>query len=932
MNILVYDVEVFKEDWIVVFKPVDGGEHIVIHNDNNALRRTILDTPNLLLCGFNSKHYDDAIIHAIMHGADNRIVKQLNDHIIESKKMWWEFPFLNYKKKEFQSFDLRDDLPINLSLKAIEGNLGQSIVESNVDFRIDRKLTQAELSESIAYCKVDVDNTFLLYKTRANYIDSKKTVAKLKGMDEALAMTMTNAKLTAYFLDAKKTRYTDEMEYTPPKELQLGKYERVLQFFLDPVQYSIYQLNKELETETRKSRIGVIKRRIAKIEKGDRYDCKLDTAISDVPHTFAWGGIHGAIPNYVQYEQPGYKMVTIDVGSYYPSMMLEYDYISRSIPSSEGFADIYRTRMKAKATGDKATSNALKLVLNTCYGAMKNQYNDLYDPRNASAICITGQLLLTDLIDKLEDVPGFELIQSNTDGLMIRYPVEHDDLIVERVTEWEQRTRMNMEYTDIHAIAQKDVNNYVMSSGEVYYYQDGKKVVAEPDERKVQLKGGYVSLAKGGTFENNSMVIVQQALVEYFINRVPVSKTINACDTIEHFQIIAKTGSTYQGTYHDVDGRHVDVQNVNRVYATSNKKYGTVYKRKKDGSADKIANLPDHCYIDNEGHITLDDIDKSFYIELAEKRVLDYTGGSKLTTQTKTFGRAAYYYHTPTDTYIEYSKGDEQPSDDYLAECKKITKAEYVKGIKQDQNTTQSEDLPMEKLNLYQKINKVRLEFLKANPKKTGVNRFAEYKYFELADIVPVAMALCDKYGITPLISFSEEYATMNVVDTEVNDEGQHQAYEFQSPMRKLAVKGMNEIQALGGVETYQRRYLYMMFLDIVEADAFDATNGKDEPQAETKAAPKPTVKAAAPKTSNKPATQSERKEVKEELTATDDAMTTTQETAIKNGLKKLREIDRDTHEPFIIKVMSRVKKGGVTKKDAEDALLAISSRIQGGA
>ncbi|MCB4946036.1 hypothetical protein LGW20_09835, partial [Streptococcus mutans] len=251
------------------------------------------------------------------------------------------------------------------------------------------------------------------------------------------------------------------------------------------------------------------------------------------------------------------------------------------------------------------------------------QYNDLYDPRNASAICITGQLLLTDLIDKLEDVPGFELIQSNTDGLMIRYPVEHDDLIVERVTEWEQRTRMNMEYTDIHAIAQKDVNNYVMSSGEVYYYQDGKKVVAEPDERKVQLKGGYVSLAKGGTFENNSMVIVQQALVEYFINRVPVSKTINACDTIEHFQIIAKTGSTYQGTYHDVDGRHVDVQNVNRVYATSNKKYGTVYKRKKDGSADKIANLPDHCYIDNEDHITLDDIDKSFYIELAEKRVLD---------------------------------------------------------------------------------------------------------------------------------------------------------------------------------------------------------------------------------------------------------------------------------------------------------------------
>lgn len=922
MNIYIYDVEVFKEDWLVVFRSVEeGSDHVVIHNNNHQLRE-FLQTPDLMLGGFNNKFYDDAIIHAIWHGADNLIVKQLNDHIIEGK-MWWEFPFLNYKKKQFQSFDLRDDLQMGLSLKAIEGHLGQSIVESDVDFRLDRKLTDDELEETIEYCKTDVDNTFLLYKTRSNYIDSKKTVARIKGMDEAEAITLTNAKLTARFLDAKKTMYMDEMEYTPPKELQLGKYEHVLKFFMDPVKYTLYELRKELETETRKTRIGVINRRIAKIEKGNRYDCKLESDISDVPHTYAWGGIHGAIPNYVQYEQEGYKMVTIDVGSYYPSMMIEYNYISRSVPDAKGFADIYHTRMKAKQEGDKETSNALKLILNTCYGAMKNQYNDLYDARNASAICITGQLLLTDLIDKLEVVEGFELIQSNTDGLMIRYPEVHDNQVVAIVTEWEQRTRMNMEYTDIHAIAQKDVNNYVMSSGEVYYYEDGVKVVAEEDRNKLELKGGYVSLAKGGHFENNSLVIVHKALVEYFINQTPVEDTIIACDNVEEFQVIAKTGSTYDGTYHQVGEIQVPVQKVNRVYATTNKNYGTIYKTKKNGNADKIANLPDHCIIDNEGVMTIDDIDREFYIEMAKKRVSDYVGSKKVS----------------------------QP--------KKAPKKAATKPKKKTGGTTMTK-----KLNIYQKISKVRQEFIKAKPKKTGINRFAEYKYFELADIVPIAMSLCDKYDLIPLVDFDEDFAYMRVVDSESMREGvstnpfaeEHQTSTsdmiadtvvFRSPMRKLTVKGMNEIQALGGVETYQRRYLYMMFLDIVEADAFDATNGKDDAEEPVKKAPATTKKKAAAKkteekveekeapvkkaASKEPATAADRKNKAKEITDADGGMSPAQEKAIKTGLKKLRDSEADEevkkHEKFIRAAMTKLREG-LTKKQAENLLIKVGERV----
>lgn len=872
MNIYIFDLEVFKHDWVFVAKSIDrpDEDHVVIHNDNHALKKFLLTDP--FLGGFNNKHYDDGIIHAIYHGADNATVKKLNDHIIVKRKMWWEFPFLQFKKREFKSFDLRDDTPINLSLKAIEGHLGQSIVETGVDFNIDRKLTKEELEMTIDYCKTDVNNTIRLYDERQNYLNSKKAVARLKGMDEKEAMSMTNAKLTAAFLDAKKTEYSDELEYTPPEELQIGKYTHVLDFFMDPVQYTINDLYTQMATEERKVRIRSLERRIEKIQKLGRYECNLETDIAGVPHVYAWGGIHGARPKFYIQAEEDYKIVIIDVGSYYPSQMLEYNYISRSVASAEWYERVYKMRMGAKKNGNKETSNALKLVLNTCYGAMKNQYNDLFDPRNASAICITGQLLLTDLIDKLESVEGFELIQSNTDGLVIRFPIKSEGAIVSTVTKWEKRTRMGMEYTEVHALAQKDVNNYVMKVGEVYYYENGRKIIEKKDYGNLELKGGYVSLAKGGNYQNNSLVAVHKALVSYLMDGVSIEDSINGNDNVFEFQNIAKTGGTYDGTYHEVDGKKVDVQKVNRVYATKDKRYGTLYKVKKNGNADKIANLPDHCIIDNEATITIDQIDKDFYIDMATKRVREYIGNQKIT--------------------IKKTKKSEEPL--------------------------------MAEMNIYKKIMSVRMAWLDANVQKTGINRFAEYKYFELADIVPVIMPLFDTFNLYPHFSFTEEVATMDIIDID----NPANKVTFSSPMRKLAVKGMNEIQALGGVETYQRRYLYMMLLDIVEQDAFDGSNGQSDDELET---PNDNVTAIKPKTaakSNRPSTPKQRAEVKKDLVDENGQATDIQIKSIKNGLKKLRAAS-DDNEPYIKEVVLKIK-DGISKSDAEDMLIEIGKKVEG--
>ena len=126
--------------------------------------------------------------------------------------------------------------------------------------------------------------------------------------------------------------------------------------------------------------------------------------------------------------------------------------------------------------------------------------------------------------------------------------------------------------------------------------------------------------------------------------------------------------------------------------------------------------------------------------------------------------------------------------------------------------------------NIYSKLMKVRTEFHKLELKKTGHNKFANFKYYELADfLIPATKVLSDN-GLCPMISFNNEMATMTVVNCDNSEE----TITFTSPMRELQLKGTNDIQNLGGIQTYLTRYLYIQLLNIVEADVFDATSGKD--------------------------------------------------------------------------------------------------------
>lgn len=127
---------------------------------------------------------------------------------------------------------------------------------------------------------------------------------------------------------------------------------------------------------------------------------------------------------------------------------------------------------------------------------------------------------------------------------------------------------------------------------------------------------------------------------------------------------------------------------------------------------------------------------------------------------------------------------------------------------------------------VYAKLNAAREEFHSLELRKTGKNTFAGYQYFELGDFLIPALNVFRKHGLCGIVSFSADTATMRVV---AEDDGSE--IIFTSPMGSAALKGCHEVQNIGAVETYQRRYLWVAALEIVEHDALDATTGKAEPE-----------------------------------------------------------------------------------------------------
>jgi len=166
-------------------------------------------------------------------------------------------------------------------------------------------------------------------------------------------------------------------------------------------------------------------------------------------------------------------------------------------------------------------------------------------------------------------------------------------------------------------------------------------------------------------------------------------------------------------------------------------------------------------------------------------------------------------------------------------------------------------------MSVHKKLMQVRCDLLRTKLEKSGHNKFAGYKYFELADFLPPTMDLFMKHGLCGVVSYDTEYARLCITDV---DDGT--VIVITSPMVSAQLKGAHEIQNLGAVETYQRRYLWMTALELTENDPIDSTVGSEPaPKPVAKPAPKPVEKVSPP-----PVIEGKDQPWKLKVTATPDA------------------------------------------------------------
>lgn len=557
---LFYDFEVFQYDWLVVIKDTRKQETITIINDAEKLNKVYEQNKNDIWIGYNSRSYDSYILKAIICGFNP---KSMNDHIILNKQNGYSFSSL-VNKIELYNYDV---MTSPHSLKQLEGFMGNDIRETTVPFDIDRKLTDEELQEVVFYCNHDVEQTMEVFINRTEEFESHINLVKTFKLPLKF-INKTKPQLSAIILQAHRKNHDDEFEISILDTLKVKQYKDIVSWYENPS-------NRD-------------------------YKKSQKVVVAGVNHVFGWGGLHGAIDNYIDEG----IFINSDVGSFYPALMIEYDFLSRNVLDKNKYKEIRDTRLIFKANKDPR-QQPYKIVLNSTYGASKDKYNNLYDPRQANNVCVNGQLLLLDLIEKLEE-QGFKLIQSNTDGVMFKLGSKADIPRYKAIcAEWEQRTRMTLEHDCITKVIQKDVNNYII------VMEDGT----------IKSKGGYVKKLNELDYD---LPIINKAVKDYFIKNIPVEQTINKAKYLIEFQKVVKISGKYSCGVHNNNKLS---ERVLRVFASKNND-GGIFKLKND-KTEKIAYTPPNCFIENgdiKGKRIVRRLDKSWYIDMAYKRINDFKG------------------------------------------------------------------------------------------------------------------------------------------------------------------------------------------------------------------------------------------------------------------------------------------------------------------
>ena len=611
-GLVFYDFEVFMYDWLVVLIDPVNKTKTIICNNRSALQEYYDKHNKMIWVGYNNKHYDVPILKGILLGHDP---KEISDKlIIEGKKPYEMSREYGFNRIELISYDVMVKKEPPESLKLLEGYMGNDIEETEVDFNLDRPLTREEMGKTMKYCIHDVEQTIEVFIRRID--DFNANVSLVETFDLPFNyVSKTKGQLTAIIVGCERQEHDDEFDIRLVPYIQLDKYKYVQQWFVEMCKQHSYGIPLDEKKYPEIFKYG--KQVLKKDSKTGKQVVSFETKVCGVPHVFAWGGVHGCPDEPVHTKG---KMFHADVTSFYPSEMIEYEFLTRNCKDKEKFKQVYDTRVALKKAGKKKEQAPYKIILNSQYGITKDRNSDAYDPVQANNICINGQLLLLDLLEKLEFrmKDRFQLLQSNTDGIIVKLD---EDPMSEKMFRhicdlWINQTKMGLGIDGLTEYVAKDVNNYVFKF----------------DNGKLELKGKYV---KENSDLDNNLPILNEAMVKFIVDGIPVEDTINNCNEMIKFQSIYRLSGSTKYAWHN--GEYLSNKTY-RVYASKDDK--DTYLGKSAGigmKVDKFQDTPKHCFILNQSVKDIPmsiKLDKTWYIDMAKKRLEQYgyvmQTGSKL--------------------------------------------------------------------------------------------------------------------------------------------------------------------------------------------------------------------------------------------------------------------------------------------------------------
>lgn len=499
---------------------------------------------NFTVVGFNDTTFDIPMAVATIAGfSTEKLMGCVNDLInggpFENGMRPQEF----YKAHGLSPFyvdniDLIELTPLGPGLKTCAGRL-HSPRMADLPYPAGKTLTPEQIEILRWYWVNDLDNTHLLYNKHATALELREILTKEYGTDVrsksdpqiAEAVIRSEIKrLTgrAYHTKAKiepgrwfRYKAPDYLKYTSPTMQWVLAFIKHQKFYIDG--YGSPIMPEDLQG--------------------------LDINIGNSTYRMGIGGLHSKEKRAIHWADDKYELTDNDVTSYYPSLIIQQGMYPPNVGPVflDVFKRIYHRRINAKHSGDKATAETLKIVLNGTFGKTgeRGGHSVVYYPEMMIQVTLSGQLALLLLIEQLE-LAGIEVISANTDGIVVKCPRDRTLLKQDIIQWWERTTGLELETKTYKAVYSRDVNNYIA----LYEKPDAKE---DSGFKHAKAIGAYRKTLDVYPLKwNPTCDICSEAAVVYLATGVPVEETIATCTDVRKFIEVrlVRGGACKDGVYY----------------------------------------------------------------------------------------------------------------------------------------------------------------------------------------------------------------------------------------------------------------------------------------------------------------------------------------------------------------------------------------------